>query len=493
MFALEVRHIDKRFGAVQANRGVSLTVARGSIHGLVGENGAGKSTLMSIVYGSVKADAGEVLVGGRRLEGYGPAEAIAAGIGMVHQHFMLVDSFTAVENLMLGAEGGALLGKGRAAARAVLEGLGRDYGLEVPAEVPVAGLAVGVRQRLEILRALYRGAGLLILDEPTAVLTPGESEHLFRILKSLATQGRTVILISHKLKEIMAVTDRVTVMRRGEVVGETATAETSPARLAELMVGRPVALSAERRPRPPGPPVLEVDGLEVRDGAGAARVRAATFTVHAGEIVGIAGVSGNGQSELLEALAGMREAAAGRVRLCGAALPTGAAAVRRAGVAHVPEDRLRLGMLPGFRAWENDLLGDSGGPLLSPGSAIAACRERMTAYDVRPPEPGLPAAGFSGGNQQKLVLAREIGRDPRLLLVGQPTRGVDIGAVEFIHRRLLALREAGTAILLVSADLDELLGLADRILVMYEGRIVGDLRAEEADDRRLGLMMSGAG
>ena len=491
MYALQTVGIDKRFGRAWANRAVSLTVAPGTIHGIVGENGAGKSTIMNIVYGSVKADAGEVRVGGRRLAGHGPREAIAAGVGMVHQHFMLVESFTALENLMLGAEGGPLLGPARARARDELERLGRDYGLEVPVDVPVADLPVGVRQRVEILKALYRGAELLILDEPTAVLTPGEAEHLFRIVRALAGQGRTVILISHKLKEIMAVTDRVTVMRRGEVVGETATAETSPGRLAELMVGRPVDLEVTRQPLAPGAPVLEVEGLEVCDDRGAHRVRGASFTVRAGEIVGIAGVSGNGQSELLEALAGMRRPAAGRGSLRGQPLPGDAAAARKAGIAHVPEDRLRLGLLGAFSAWENDLLGAAGGVALHPGAAKAACRRRMAAFDVRPPDPALPAADFSGGNQQKLVLAREIGRDPELLLVGQPTRGVDIGAIEFIHRRMLDLRARGKAILLVSAELDEILGLSDRILVMFDGRIVGELPAAAADERRLGLMMAG--
>ncbi len=492
LHALRTVGVDKRFGQTHANRAVSLAVVAGTVHGIVGENGAGKSTIMNIVYGSLRADAGEVWVGGRRLTGGGPREAIAAGVGMVHQHFMLVESFTALENLMLGAEGGGLLGLARARARAELARLGADYGLEVPPDVPVAELPLGMRQRVEILKALHRGAELLILDEPTAVLTPGESGHLFRIVRALAGRGRTVILISHKLKEIMAVTDRVTVMRRGAVVGETATAETSPGRLAELMVGRPVDLAATREPVTPGPPLLEVEGLEVRDGRGVSRVRGVSFAVRAGEIVGIAGVSGNGQSELLETLAGMRPPAAGRVSLRGRALPADAAAARRAGVGHVPEDRLRLGLLGSFRAWENDLLGAAGPLVLDPKAAIAACRERMAAYDVRPPEPGLVAAGFSGGNQQKLVLAREIGRDPELLLVGQPTRGVDIGAVEFIHRQLLGLRARGKAIVLVSAELDEILALSDRILVMFEGRIVGELPAGAADERRLGLMMTGA-
>ena len=485
--------VDKRFGPIQANRRVSLAVAPGTIHGIVGENGAGKSTIMNIVYGIIKPDAGEIWVRGRRLEGRGPREAIAAGVGMVHQHFMLVDSFTALENLMLGAEGGRLIDTGMRRARAELERLGRDYRLEVPADVPVGDLPVGLRQRVEILKALHRGAELLILDEPTAVLSPDEAGHLFGILRSLAARGTTVILISHKLKEIMAVTDRVTVMRRGEIVGEVATAETSPEGLAELMVGRPVELAVGRDAVAAGEPVLEVEQLEVRDHRGAVRVRGVGFTVRAGEIVGIAGVSGNGQSELLETLAGLRRPSAGRARIRGAALPADAAAARRAGSGHVPEDRLRLGMLGGFSAWENHLLGSDGGVALKPRAAQAACARAMVAYDVRPPDPGLTAAAFSGGNQQKLVLAREIGRNPELLLVGQPTRGVDIGAVEFIHRQLLELRRRGKAIVLVSAELDEIIGLSDRILVMFEGRIVGELSAGAADERLLGRMMSGVG
>jgi len=496
--ALEVCSVNKWFGRNQANRDVTLTVAGATIHGIVGENGAGKSTIMNVVYGTLPADSGEIRVKGRRLACRSPRDAIAAGIGMVHQHFMLVETFTALETLVLGAEGGVRLEGGLARARAELARLSGAYGLEVPLDIPVADMAVGTRQRLEILKALVRGAELLILDEPTAVLTPQETAHLFRILRALRDQGRTVIVISHKLREIMALTDRVTVMRGGAVVAEVATADTSPDHLAELMVGRRVQTAVARAPARPGASVLAVDGLQVRDDSGALRVKGVDFGVRAGEIVGVAGVSGNGQGELLEALAGMRPAAGGTIRLHGKEIAGGAGGLRRARVAHVPEDRLRVGLVTGFAAWENGLLGYhddaayNGRILLHRRAAVALCRARMEAYDIRPRDAGLRAGSFSGGNQQKLVLAREIEHDPDLLLVGQPTRGVDIGAIEFIHRRLIELRERGKAVLLVSTELDEILALADRILVMFDGRLVGDLAAGEADERRLGLMMTGA-
>ncbi|WP_029011222.1 ABC transporter ATP-binding protein [Azospirillum halopraeferens] len=498
--ALEVVGIDKWFGANHANRGVSLRVERGTIHGIIGENGAGKSTIMNIVYGFLRPDAGEIRVGGRRVTITGPRDAMACGIGMVHQHFMLVDTFTVLENVLLGVEGGARLRPGLERARADLLRLEREFGLEVEPDRPVGDLPVGARQRVEILKALHRGAELLILDEPTGVLTPQEADHLFRVLRALTAAGRTVILITHKLREIMELTDAVTVMRAGRVVARRATAATGREELAELMVGRKVPLRVDKRPAAPGPVVLAVEGLRVTDGAGVERVRGVDLTVRAGEIVGIAGVSGNGQSELLEALAGMRPAAAGTVRLGGAPpARLDPRALRRRGVAHVPEDRQRVGLVTAFAARESAILGyhdDAAynGRVLMDGRAVRAhCAGLMDAYDVRPRAPDLPTAGFSGGNQQKLVLAREIERNPDLLLVGQPTRGVDIGAIAFIHKRLLALRDAGKAILLVSAELEEILTLADRILVMVDGRIAGEVAPADADERRLGLMMAGAG
>jgi len=498
--ALELRGIDKSFGAVRANREVSLSVGRGSIHGLIGENGAGKSTLMNIVYGFHRADRGEILVNGRRVDIGRPRDAIAAGIGMVHQHFMLVDRFTVLENVILGAEGGRTLGAGMAEARAGLEGLARDYGLEVPLDEETGNLPVGMQQRVEILKALHHRAEILILDEPTAVLTPSEADRLFRMLALLRAQGKTVILVTHKLREVMAVTDRVTVMRQGAVIHETTTADTSPRALAEQMVGRAVLLRVEKKEARPGPVLLEVRGLEVRDRLGVARVKGASFQLRAGEIVGIAGVSGNGQSELLEALAGIRMAAAGEILLGGRDIArdaSGARDRRALGIAHVPEDRLRMGVVSTYSAEDNSILGYqarpqySGAGFLRRGAIRADCERKMADYDVRPPVPGLRITLFSGGNQQKLVMAREIDCGPTVLIVGQPTRGVDIGAIEFIHRRIVGLRDAGTAVLLVSVELDEIMGLSDRILVMAGGEIVGEVPAARATEEALGLMMAG--
>lgn len=499
--ALELRGIDKRFGAVHANRAISLVVGRGSVHGLVGENGAGKSTLMSIVYGFYRADAGEIFVGGRRIEVHSPQDAIAAGIGMVHQHFMLVENFTVLENVILGVEGGARLAGGLARARGELEKLARDYGLEVPLDAVVGELSVGLQQRVEILKALYRRAAVLILDEPTAVLTPQEADSLFQMLRRLRDEGKSVVLVTHKLREIMAITDRVTVMRQGAVVGEVATAATSPRELAEKMVGRAVLLRVDKAPARPGETLLAVRDLEVRDRLGVARVKQASFDLRAGEIVGIAGVSGNGQSELLEALAGIRAPSRGSILLAGhdlVAEQLDPRARRRLGLAHVPEDRLRMGVVADFSAEANAILGyhdrpaySSRGGWLRAAAIRAECEKKMAAYDVRPALPGLRITAFSGGNQQKLVLAREIDCDPRVLLIGQPTRGVDIGAIEFIHQRLVALRDAGKALLLVSVELEEVLALADRILVMAGGEMVGELARAEATDEKIGLMMAG--
>ncbi|MSU65997.1 MAG: ABC transporter ATP-binding protein [Opitutus sp.] len=498
--ALELRGIDKRFGAVHANRAIHLAVARGSVHGLIGENGAGKSTLMNIVYGFHRADAGAIFVGGPRVDIHTPQDAIAAGIGMVHQHFMLVESFTVLENVILGVEGGPLLAGGLAHARGELEKLARDYALEVPLDALISDLPVGLQQRVEILKALYRRAEILILDEPTAVLTPQEADALFAMLRRLRDEGKSVILVTHKLREIMAITDRVTVMRQGAVVGEVATATTSPRELAEKMVGRAVLLRVDKSPAHRGEPLLSVRQLEVRDRLGVARLKKVSFEVHAGEIVGIAGVSGNGQSELLEAIAGLVTPTDGAIILQGHDLvaervdPRGR---RQLGLAHVPEDRLRTGIVTSFSAEHNGILGYHDRPayrrglLLNAATIRAECEKKMADHDIRPPLPGLRITAFSGGNQQKVVLAREIDGDPRVLLVGQPTRGVDIGAIEFIHQRLVALRDAGKALLIVSVELDEILGLADRILVMNGGEIVGEVAQADATEEKLGLMMAG--
>jgi ABC-type uncharacterized transport system ATPase subunit len=496
--AIELIGIDKRFGQVHANKDVSVTVAQGSIHGIIGENGAGKSTLMSILFGFYSADRGEIRVKGRPVRIRASSDAIALGIGMVHQHFMLVDTFTVLENVVLGVEGGALIGPAIARARAALERLAHDYELDVDPDALVGELPVGLQQRVEILKALFKGADVLILDEPTGVLTPDEADHLFRILAQLRSEGKTVILITHKLREIMAITDRVTVMRRGEVVANFETAKTSVGELAEAMVGRSVLLRVDKKPAVPGETVLEVRNLTWRDRKGVARVDNVSFSVRKGEIVGIAGVSGNGQSELLDVIAGIARPAAGQVIFEGKDIGAlgDPAHVRSEGLAHVPEDRQHRGLIARFDASESMILGWHRQEALGRGfrldrrKVVARARSEMEAFDVRPPDPLLRSSKFSGGNQQKIILAREIMSNPDLLIVGQPTRGVDIGAIEFIHRRLLELRDQGRAILLVSVELDEIRSLADRILVMFAGRIMGE-RRPEADERDIGLLMAG--
>ena len=498
--AIECRGITKRFGHVLANDAVDLVVRRGSIHGVIGENGAGKSTLMAVLHGFYPADSGEILVDGRPVAIRDSADAARHGIEMVHQHFMLVEPFRVLDNVMLGAEGGALLKRGEADARRALQRLASDYGLAVDPDAVVADLPVGARQRVEILKALYRGAEVLILDEPTGVLTPQEADDLFRVLRALRDEGKAVLLITHKLREVMAVTDRVSVMRGGRMVAHRDTASTSAGELGELMIGRRPAAAVRGAPAAPGPAMLAVEGLSVRDGAGIARVHGVSFTLHAGEILGIAGVAGNGQTELMEALAGMRAAESGTIRLRGDAVRgADAAAMRRLGVAHVPEDRLRHGLVAEFEARESAILGYHDDPAwrrilgLFSGRAVEAhAAGLMQRQDVRPALPRLRSSLFSGGNQQKLILAREMDRTPDVLLVGQPTRGVDIGGIEAIHARLRGWRQAGKAVLMVSVELDEILALSDRILVMFDGRIVGELPGGAADERRLGLLMAGA-
>ena len=500
--AIELSGIEKSFGAVHAVRGVSLAVAAGTITGIVGENGAGKSTLMSILYGLYRADAGEIRVDGRAVRIDNPRDAIAHGIGMVHQHFMLVEPFTVLENLVLGAEGGPLLARGLAAARAELARLAGAYGLAVDPDARIADLSVGEQQRVEILKVLLRGARILVLDEPSAVLTPQETEQLFRILRGLRDRGVTVVLITHKLREILAVTDRVCVMRRGAIVAERDTAATSADELAELMVGRKVRLQLDKSPPRPGATLLEARGLTLVDRRGVRLLDGVDLALRAGEIVGVAGVTGNGQTELLQVLAGIRPPTAGALSVCGRTIdpahPGDPGEMRALGVAHVPEDRLRQGIVGAFEASESAILGYQAEPpwcrhhLLDRPEVDRHCAGLMDRFDVRPRTPGLLSSHFSGGNQQKLVLARELARGPRVLLVGQPTRGVDIGAIEFIHRELVKARDAGCAVLVVSVELDEILALADRVVVMFAGRVAGEMPAAEADERRLGLMMAGA-
>ncbi|SLN26085.1 ABC transporter ATP-binding protein [Pseudooctadecabacter jejudonensis] len=499
--AIELKGISKAFGPVQANKDISISVMPGTIHGIIGENGAGKSTLMSILYGFYKADAGEIYVGGNRTDIPDSQAAIAAGIGMVFQHFKLVQNFSVLENVVLGAEDGAMLKPSLAKARKQLKSLAEEYELNVDPDAIIQDIGVGMQQRVEILKALYREADILILDEPTGVLTPAEADQLFRILRRLKQEGKTIILITHKLREIMDITDTVSVMRRGEMVGSVKTVDTNPADLAERMVGRKVLLRVDKTPAQPKDTVLEVRGLNVTDAQGVHRLKDVSFNIRAGEILGIAGVSGNGQSELLEVLGGY-EKATGEILLNGEAIDlTGAhsdgQSRRNRGIAHVPEDRQHEGLIMEFSAWENTAFGYhhdaryQKGALMDNKAILADAQEKMDRFDVRPPNPMLAAKNFSGGNQQKIVVAREIERDPDLLLVGQPTRGVDIGAIEFIHQQIVALRDKGKAILLVSVELDEIMGLSDRIAVMFDGQIMGERLPSETDETELGLLMAG--
>ena len=502
--AIRLAGIDKRFGPVHANKQVDLEVAPATVHGIIGENGAGKSTLMSILYGLYEADGGTIEIDGTPVALAASGDAIAAGIGMVHQHFMLVETMTVLENVVLGAEGGFLTAPGLAHARSALADIEERFGLELDPDVLVGDLPVGLKQRLEILKALYRGARILILDEPTGVLTPQEAMQLFRILDELKAGGVTILLITHKLKEVLAITDTVSVMRRGEMVAHLPTAEATAERLAELMVGRKVSLKVDKTEARPGESRLDVRALTLVDGAGVKRLDEVSFDVRAGEIVGIAGVSGNGQTELLECLAGIRHPTGGAVEIGGRLLENfahGGGAdplqMRGLGLGHVPEDRQAMGLIAPFEARESAILGRHLEPRFNKGlwndpkEMERHCRGLMEEYDVRPPNPFLKSFSFSGGNQQKIVMAREVDAAPKVLIVGQPTRGVDIGAIEFIHKQLIALRDSGAAILLVSVELDEIMALSDRIVVMCQGRVVGTLDAAGADERTLGLMMAG--
>ena len=500
-FAIELEKINKSFGPVHANRDIDLSVRRGTIHGIVGENGAGKSTLMSILYGFYTADSGTIKVNGAVHAITDSRHALALGIGMVHQHFMLVDNFTVLENIILGAEDGALTAPSLARARRELQRIEDEYELRVDPDARIEDISVGQHQRVEILKALYRGADTLILDEPTGVLTPAEADDLFRVLNTLREQGKTIILITHKLREIMAITDSVSVMRQGQMVATVKTAETSPEQLAELMVGRRVLLRVEKGPANPGKVLLEIVDLVVTDDFKTPRVKGVSFSVRAGEIVGIAGVAGNGQSELLESITGMRDQKSGDVILDGKPLSLegddGARRARLSGLAHVPEDRHRMGLVTAFAEWENAILGYEREPRYGAGVGLdigAAKREaaaQIEKFDIRPPNVHLKTASFSGGNQQKIVLAREMSSDPEVLVVGQPTRGVDIGAIEFIHNQIIKMRDAGKGILLVSVELDEIRSLSDRIFVMFDGHIVGEADPATATEGELGLMMAG--
>jgi simple sugar transport system ATP-binding protein len=502
MSAVALTGIRKRFGAVRANDGVDLRVEAGTVHGLIGENGAGKSTLMAILYGYYQADEGTIAVNGQPVLIRNSHEAIALGIGMVHQHFMLVDTLSALDNVLLGAEPSWNLKSGQAQVRAGLTQLMQQTGLAVRLDERVDSLPVGELQRLEILKALYRGAKFLILDEPTAVLTPQETQQLFEVLRRLREQGTTIILITHKLKEVMSLCDEVTVMRAGKVVHRCAIGDTDEAGLAEAMVGRKVVLGREgQMHRPDAAPLLDAQGLSLKSAQGVPLLRELSLSLRPGEIVGVAGVSGNGQTELLEILSGLHKPDAGTMNVAGQRFDAKSwlhpKQARELGLAHVPEDRHAAGLVMGFPAWESAGLGYQdlpkyrSGPFGLNGKALReACAAMMERFDVRPRNAELGSSKFSGGNQQKLILAREIGENPKVLMVGQPTRGVDIGAIEFIHGQLRALRDAGCAVLVVSSELDEILALADRVLVMNAGRITGELAIDECDERKLGLLMA---
>src|SRR5256886_998008 len=499
---LELRSISKRFDAVQANDRVSFKVPTGTIHAIVGENGAGKSTAMRIAYGFYTADEGEILINGQVKEIRTPHDAIRNGIGMVHQHFMLVEPMTVAENIVLGSEPGSAASLDLKKAADEIRKLSDEFKLTVDPKATIENLSVGQQQRVELLKALYRHAEILILDEPTAVLTPQEVEEFFTILRRMRDQGKTIVIITHKLSEVLSISDNVTVMRDGKVVGEVKTSETNAAELARLMVGREVLLRVAKPDAKPGAVVLGARGLASVGRDGSKRVDDVSFEVRAGEIVGLAGIEGNGQTELIEALSGLIPGShiSGSMSFEGRDITRLDARRRKElGIAHVPEDRHRRGLLLDFSLAENTILGvhyrqpavSSGGILLDHKGIQKRTEQVIRDFDVRPPNPNLPARALSGGNQQKLIIGREFELPPKLLLVSQPTRGVDIGAIEFIHRKIVELREQGCAVLLVSAELEEVTALSDRLLVIHNGKIAGEVDPKKTTTEEIGLTMTG--
>ncbi len=497
--ALELRGVTKRFGSLVANDRVDLDLRAGEVHALLGENGAGKSTLMNVLYGLHQPDEGEMLLKGEPVRIGSPSEAIHRGIGMVHQHFMLIPVMTVAENIVLAAEpkSGPLLDRSAARAR-VLE-LSSKYGLAVDPDAKVEDITVGAQQRVEILRALYRGADVLVLDEPTAVLTAQESAELFAVLRSLKERGTAIVFISHKLGEVLDVADRITVLQRGRKVATLDAAGATEPELARLMVGREVLFRLDKHASTPAEPLLEIEDLHVADDRGLPAVDGLSLTVRAGEVVGIAGVDGNGQSELVECITGLRSPTAGTVRVAGADIAgKGVNDSLAAGVGHIPEDRHRRGLVLDFDLSENLAMREYRKPplarmgWLSPKRMRALAAPRLKDYDVRGGETGTLASSLSGGNQQKVVIARELEQDPQVLIAAQPTRGLDVGAIEFVHRRLLEQRDKGRGVLLVSLELEELRNVSDRLLVISDGRIVGEF-GPDATDEELGLAMTGGG
>jgi len=504
---LQARGITKRFPGVLANSDVSFDLRKGEVHALLGENGAGKSTLMNVLYGLYHPDAGEVLVNGAPLQLDSAKDAIHHGIGMVHQHFMLIPVFTVTENIMLGAETDhrsrpdetplARLDRREVAAR--VHELSRQYGLEIDPEALVGDLPVGVQQRVEIVKALYRNASILILDEPTAVLTPQEADDLFDIMRELTRRGVSIIFITHKLREVLAIADRITVMRGGKVVGSALPQQVNEQQLASMMVGRDVLLSVTKTEAKPTDPILQVENLTVRDVRGLPAVRGISLEVRAGEILGIAGVQGNGQTELAEALTGLRRAESGSITLAGRSLTNASPrAFTETGLAHIPEDRQKHGLVLGYTVADNMILCDyykapfSQAGVLQQSVQDAAARKWIEAYDVRTPSPYVAAGKLSGGNQQKVIVARELSRPVKLVIANQPTRGLDVGSIEYIHKEIVAMRDRGVAVLLVSAELDEIMSLSDRIAVMFHGQIVAVVDARKVSREELGLWMAGA-
>jgi len=495
---IEMKGIGKSFPGVRANDNINLTVNEGEIHVLLGENGAGKTTLMNILYGLYTPDEGEIYVKGKKVRISNPNVAISLGIGMVHQHFMLVPPFTVAENIVLGSEPKKGLSLDMEKAIADVEELSKKYELKVDPGAKIQDISVGMQQRVEILKTLYRGAEILILDEPTAVLTPQEIEELGVILKSLVSQGKSIILITHKLKEVMSMSDRVTIIRRGKVIDTLKTSETTMEELAEKMVGRKVSLNVEKAEAKVGNPVLQVKGLRALDHRGIEAVKGIDLEVRSGEILGIAGVDGNGQNELVQAITGLNKVESGEVILNGKNITNlTPKEITDSGVGYIPEDRHKRGLVLNFSLYENSILGSQRNKKFKKGMGLdyrkirEYSRRLIKEFDVRTPNERVNARSLSGGNQQNLIIARELDREPSLLIASQPTRGLDVGAIEFVHQRLIEQRDKGKAVLLVSLELDEIMDLSDRIAVMYDGKIVGIVNARETNEFELGIMMAG--